>query len=1165
MPSVFISEYVEGSSFNKAIELYNPTGSDINLGAGNYVLQIYANGQATANLTIPLTGTIPAGGTYVIAQSQANQQILEKANQTNTSTSWFNGDDAVVLRQGGAAGTILDVIGQVGFRPDSEWGSGLTSTLDNTLRRNPSVTEGDTNPSDAFDPSAQWTGFANNTVDGLGSHTVNGTPTTPIVTVQASNAVAIEGGPDTTAGFTFNRTGDLSQTLTVTYSVAGTATAGSDYTPVTTGSVTFGVNEASATVTLTAVDDPDVESPETVQVTVVDGAAYNVGAQGSAEVVIASDEAPVTKISAVQGSGAASGMVGQIVTIEAVVTGDFQDGDSDTARNLNGFFVQEEAGDWDGNALTSEGLFIFGGAANVNPGDIVRVTGTVAEFNGLTELNALSVQVLQAGAVSDVSTLTTDISLPGSLESYEGMMVRVPQTLVVTDQQDLERLGEVQLYASEGDGLGGQIDEAADGRPYTFTQTNEPSVAGFSAYNTAVASRTIIYDDGLNGVWQGVQSPNGGVYSTATAIQGGDSITNLEGVLDFGFGAFRIRSVENGQNTFADTNPREATPPAVGGTLTVASFNVLNFFVTLNDGGDTDNGQEPRGANTEAEFLRQAEKLVKTLITLDADVLALVELENDFSTPTDPEFLTGGPAVRAQLYLEAGNAIGYLVERLNLELGDDVYAWVDPGPDHLGTDAIAVGFIYKKDVVGLAEGASVAVDFNAVNDRPTVAVTFEELASGAEFTAVANHFKSKGSGTGQNADQNDGQARSNFDRVQQAHRLDAWLDTNPTGTNDPDYVLLGDFNAYYQEDPIDVLRGAGYQIPFDQTTSSYVFDGLVGTLDYAMVSGALAGQVAGSAHWHINADESEALDYNLSVDNAPASYERPGGWFDGAVPFRTSDHDVTLIGLNLTPANVGPVAVADTAAVAEDASVTIDVLANDTDANSGDTKTLLSVSASAKGSTVTIQDGKAVYTANADVLDLLNAGQSTTDTFTYEMQDAAGVKSSATVTVTVTGVADGQARVGTAGADTMTGTSLDERIDGAAGNDSVQGGEGADTVQGGAGNDVVMGGAGRDNVSGADGADTINGGAGDDLIAGSRGTDQFVFEAGFGNDIVGDFRPGEDDIHFVGVAGLGSYADVMAHAVQSGSHVVITDLAGDTLRLNNVVLGNLTSGDFLFS
>ena len=141
----------------------------------------------------------------------------------------------------------------------------------------------------------------------------------------------------------------------------------------------------------------------------------------------------------------------------------------------------------------------------------------------------------------------------------------------------------------------------------------------------------------------------------------GDTVTNLTGVLDFAFNTYRVRSVEDGSNVFADANPRQAEPDDVGGTIQIGSFNVLNFFRTLNDGSMTANGLEPRGANTTAEFERQVDKLVNVLTTLDADVLGLIELENNF------------------LPSASGNAIEFLVNELNAELGAGTYAWVNPG------------------------------------------------------------------------------------------------------------------------------------------------------------------------------------------------------------------------------------------------------------------------------------------------------------------------------------------------------------------------------------------------------------------------------------------------------------------------------------------------------
>src|SRR5262245_12936643 len=167
---VFFSEYIEGTSNNKALEIFNGTGAPIDLAANGYQVQMAFNGNPTPSLTIPLTGTVASGDVFVLAQSSANATILAQADQTNGS-GWFNGDDAVLLVKGGV---IIDAIGQLGVDPGTEWGTGLTSTADNTLRRRSSVTAGDLNATDAFDPAAEWDGFALDTFDGLGSHTIDG-------------------------------------------------------------------------------------------------------------------------------------------------------------------------------------------------------------------------------------------------------------------------------------------------------------------------------------------------------------------------------------------------------------------------------------------------------------------------------------------------------------------------------------------------------------------------------------------------------------------------------------------------------------------------------------------------------------------------------------------------------------------------------------------------------------------------------------------------------------------------------------------------------------------------------------------------------------------------------------------------------------------------------
>ena len=187
---LFFSEYIEGSSNNKALEIYNGTGATIDLAAEAYSVQMYFNGGSTVGLTINLTGSVANGDVYVLAQSTAERRDPGDRPTRRTAAGWFNGDDAVVLRHGT---TVLDVIGQIGFDPGTEWGTGLTSTADNTLRRKVAIAAGDTNGADAFDPSVEWDGYATNTFSGLGSHSTTQGDAAPVVSVTspASGATGV--------------------------------------------------------------------------------------------------------------------------------------------------------------------------------------------------------------------------------------------------------------------------------------------------------------------------------------------------------------------------------------------------------------------------------------------------------------------------------------------------------------------------------------------------------------------------------------------------------------------------------------------------------------------------------------------------------------------------------------------------------------------------------------------------------------------------------------------------------------------------------------------------------------------------------------------------------------------------------------------------------------
>jgi len=189
---LLISEYVEGSSNNKAIELFNGTGAPIDLAAGNYQLEIYFNGSSSAGTVVALSGVVASGDVFVLADNDANAGILAASDQTSTSNFW-NGDDAVVLRSGGSLGPVVDSLGQLGSDPGSEWGVGDTSTQNNTLVRKAASCTADTVPGDAFDPSLDYDGFPIDTIAGLGSHTATcGAVADPVLNEFVANHVGID-------------------------------------------------------------------------------------------------------------------------------------------------------------------------------------------------------------------------------------------------------------------------------------------------------------------------------------------------------------------------------------------------------------------------------------------------------------------------------------------------------------------------------------------------------------------------------------------------------------------------------------------------------------------------------------------------------------------------------------------------------------------------------------------------------------------------------------------------------------------------------------------------------------------------------------------------------------------------------------------------------------
>jgi predicted extracellular nuclease len=608
--------------------------------------------------------------------------------------------------------------------------------------------------------------------------------------------------------------------------------------------------------------------------------------------------APVRLISEVQGTGAVSPLVGQSVRVDAVVTSLFTRNDV-----LDGFFVQEQDAEADSDPATSEGVYVFCGRscpAALATGDRVEATGTVAEFFGMTQVDATggAVQVLAGGQPLPTAA---PVSLPAAgstrdaatFEAVEGMIVTVTGTLTVTEYFNLARFGTISLTAGE--------------RPYQFTHTSLPSREGYASSQAELATRVLLLDDDNNDQNDATAGPDENEpypfpapgLSVDNTVRGGDTVTGLTGVMHWSFSgaagtdAWRLRPVAGADAVFTRSNPRTTTPEDVGGSLKVASFNVLNYFTTLDETASTSTGPcgpagtaDCRGADSAVELERQRAKTVAAITAIDPDVAGLIEIQND-----------GGAATED------------LVAGLNAATAPGTYDFVRTGV--IGTDAIKQAFVYQPASVrpvGTHAVLDSSVDPRYVDtaNRPALAQTFEEVATGERFTVAVNHFKSKGSGCAGDPDVLDGQGNCNVTRTTAAQALADWLAEDPTSSGDTDVLVIGDLNSYRNEDPIRALETAGYtdlvELFGGPKAYGYLFDGQLGYLDHALANASLLSQVTGATEWHINADEVPLLDYNDTVRTAGESaFERESTALPlyAADPYRSSDHDPVVVGLDL--------------------------------------------------------------------------------------------------------------------------------------------------------------------------------------------------------------------------------------------------------------------------
>ncbi|MCK7613775.1 ExeM/NucH family extracellular endonuclease [Roseibium sediminicola] len=715
---------------------------------------------------------------------------------------------------------------------------------------------------------------------------------------------------------------------TITTTIAGTEVTSTD----------IGVSESNSTPvgqSLQRSDDGSWNDPATE----TKGAANDGGGGGG--------EPTARFISEIQGTGSASLLVGDYVLVSAVVT----------YTTGNGFFLQEEDADADGDALTSEGIFVFtGGAPTVVVGDVVDVAGTVEEFFGMTQLG--SAEITKTGSTTLPTAASIQLSKAATnYEQYEGMRISVTsgienERVTIIENFNFDRFGDItvsagaqtqatQLYdaQTQADEIAAHIEGNMNNRLVITDGTSSQNPDSYS-----YVANTTAGDDG-----DGILSAGDDFTVDGPTLRlGAEMNSAIEGVLTYEFGEFKVLvdgtlDIDEATNSGA----RQDMPDDVGGEIQVASFNVLNYFTTFSGGTGPNGDLNPRGADNQAEFDRQTAKIVEAMVRTEAEVFALQEIENNG-------------------FGEA-SAIATLVDALNAKALADgtgaVYDYANPlgGDGFLGTDAIMTGMVYDTTKLTLVHAEALvfeeasAADTYAIaeflntyvsssdrvgdfqRNRPATIATFED-ANGEVFTIVSNHFKSKGDSNLQdladgvqaaldggsvpagevaavqaaldaliadpNFDQGNGQGFWNQVRADAASELAAYLDgayadtLAGLGKADADYLLMGDFNAYAEEDPVQAVRdGAGYTDLIDQFLGqedaySYVFDGQQGTLDQALASGSLAGQVTGLTEWHINADEPDLLNYDQDFNN-------PDFYNDD--PFAASDHDPVIVGLDLGP------------------------------------------------------------------------------------------------------------------------------------------------------------------------------------------------------------------------------------------------------------------------
>lgn len=922
------------------------------------------------------------------------------------------------------------------------------------------------------------TGSGNRDEFGLDNVVVDGSALTGAGAVSVGDASIAEGNAGVQLlTFTVTRAGS-DEAFTVDYATAnGTATAGSDYVAVS-GTLTFDVGETTKTVTVQVSGDTVVETNESFFLNLsnpTNGASI---ADGQGVGTITNDDFSLVAIHDIQGAGHISPLNGAHVVTSGIVTAV----DTTGAR---GFWIQDP--NPDANDATSEAIFVFTGAVpTVSVGDAVRVEGDVNEFKGsdannltITEIDSPTITVLSSGNALPAATIigTGGRLPPTEVIDNDNFSVFDPNQDAIDFYESLEGMRVTVPDAQATGPTSGNATWVVGNQGANATGMNPAGGVTISAGDLNPERIQVFYDSGV--------SPAGVQPNAVT----GDHLGDVTGILTYFGGDYELIPTAIGSTGSGPVVLPKETTTLRGDAehLTVGALNVENL--------------DPLDA--QAKFDALAANIVGNLGA--PDIVGLEEVQ-DADGPGAGTNYSGHPT--ADKLIAAIKAAG----------GPN-YAYVEVAPTANNVSGgesngnIRQGYLYNTDRVDFVSVSQITDTTPAngdtyANSRKPLVGVFE--FQGETITLIDVHNTSRlGSealfGQHQPAD-NAGDAR----RIEQTSFIKTYVESLVAGDPDARVVVMGDFNAFQFETSLTQLESGGALTNLTNLLApnerySYNFDGNNQQIDHMLASPELYSGAQFDIV-HINSNQ--------------------------AAVNQTSDHDGSVARFFI---NFGPKAVADAAVVSENQSVTIDVLANDTDANVGDTRTLVGVAGGSLGGQVSIAGGKVVYSANSDAIDALKQPQTAVDTITYQVQDSHGAVSTGTVAVTVRGVADAPARTGTAGADTLNGTPLEDALNGAGGNDKLQG---------------------------ALGADTLNGGLGNDTLTGGVGADRFVFSGTFGNDLVTDFEA--NDVIQLDASQFASFGAVQAAAVQSGADVVITLNAANTITLANVTLASLNAGDFLF-